>query len=516
MFVSLLIRVYKKPLQITHKLLYFSPQIKIIMLLKKVLLFSSLFVLYQCGGEETSTDTQDKTDTNTSKSDTLSNEKESIDYLSLSLPENPIIVERIYATSTQLPLIENSIYNAFDKDEATSWNSIPGATTNEGILIAFEETPYIKSFELKASKESEFVYYVNGSIVDERWGKTGKARNLNRPVKTIFIKFRGANDKLKEISSEEDETYKTYRSTDKEESLSLSEISFTGKDGNPLNIVLPYLIDGTVKTSSKLKESDSYKGDNLFDNMREYAWVEGVEGNGIDEKVTINTQKGLKINAIKVWNGYQRSPSHYYANAKVKAFDFLSGNTSETINIEDKEKPQLVSLSKPIEGNEFELAIKEAHKGNSYEDLAISELTFYQDGYPVKIKTSSEEETVKANKANTNLWFLDRGFENTNEEGASATDISMNIRSNGTFVYYKDENCGAYCYEIIDGNWELIEADKNKVKITVFGKVFRPSASEEMYEGKMNMNSVKIFKDVVTITKKNLKGEKFIEEIIFP
>lgn len=482
-------------------------------MLKKLLFFCLIFLFFQCGEESVSNNESDNH--NEQIKDPIVKEKV-IDYLELDLPEKPVIVERIYATTTNIPLKENSIYKAFDNDINTNWQSMPGATTNEGILIAFAEKTYVKSFVLDAKTDQEFVYYVNGSLVDKRWGKTGKSKSLNTKVSTIFLKFKGNNDKVKSFEPKDDEVYLTYRATDPDETISISEINFYGKGDDKLNLVLPYMVDGTVTTSSNLKSSDSYKGDNLFDNMREYAWVEGAEGNGIGEKVTFNTQKGLKINSIKIWNGYQRSPSHHYSNAKLKTFDFTTGELTENNEIRNSETSQVVNFENTFKGDEFILKITDAFDGNSYEDLAISEITFYQNQYPIKIRTNAIEKTIKANKENPDLWFLDRGFESTHEEGAGAIDISMNIRSNGTFVYYKDEYCGPYCYEIIDGNWELIESDEDKAKIMVYGKIFRPSASEEMYQGKMNMNSVKIFKDQITITKKSLQGQKFIEEIKFP
>ncbi len=473
-----------------------------------ILIISSVLFTISCG-EETEVNTENKV-VNDNITDSLVTEEKKP--LALILPENPVLVDNIYATSTALPFHENHLYNCFDNDSTTFWKSPKGATDAEGILISFSKPTKIGSFKLTANEEQTYYYYVNGTLVDQQYGTTKRSQNINKTVKNLFIKFRGKDNIQQEFKLGEEEI-QTISKTNPSSYLSLSTIDFFDTKGKAMNIVLPKRVKGNINTPSVLKESPSYAGDNLFDNMTGYAWIEGVEDNGIGSTLSLETEEILSIDALKIWNGYQRSPSHFYANAKLKSFTIKSEELEDSLTLDNSEKPQLTTLSKPTITNKIDLTIKEAYEGNSYQDLGISEMILYSNGYPIKIETDAIENIVKANKANDKLWFLDKGFNNSIEYGDSWSETSLNIRSNGTFVYYKDDHCGAYCYEIIDGNWELVKTTDDKVTITVYGKVFVPTSNEEMYTGKVDMKSVKIFKDEVTITKKAISGKKFLKNI---
>lgn len=60
----------------------------------------------------------------------------------------------------------------------------------------------------------------------------------------------------------------------------------------------------------------------LFDSRKEFVYAEGAPGAGENEALTFRFDENVKMNALKIWNGFQRSDKHYTANARIKSFEF--------------------------------------------------------------------------------------------------------------------------------------------------------------------------------------------------
>jgi len=141
--------------------------------------------------------------------------------------------------------------------------------------------------------------------------------------------------------------------------------------------------------SSNLKDQNgiSYAVSNLtsyFDVIdTAYAWVEGVEGNGIGEKINFNF--------VRVWddwtfwgdfcivNGYTKDTLTWKNNSRVKSFNvYRNGILIAFVHLEDTMVSQTINLHKAIGKNEpaigdvFTFEIAEVYEGDIYEDTAIS------------------------------------------------------------------------------------------------------------------------------------------------
>jgi len=150
-----------------------------------------------------------------------------------------------------------------------------------------------------------------------------------------------------------------------------------------------------VKVSSQL-EGD-YSKDNLFDNDFSTAWVEGVNGQGVGQKIEIELAD-YRLGAISIVNGYTKSESLYYANSRIKRIridkEFLSyayptEPDFERIEVELKDLKYI-----PIDNNNFSamtqtladygegyvkvkkltITILEVYPGTKYDDTCISEI----------------------------------------------------------------------------------------------------------------------------------------------
>ncbi|WP_109832684.1 NADase-type glycan-binding domain-containing protein [Reichenbachiella versicolor] len=462
-------------------------------------------------------------------------------------------LEGLYATSTALPLEENAVDNLFDDDieePVTYWRTMKGAGPNEGIMMYFSEPTYIGSLEIDEEVGAEYatkiIYEVYGD--GRSFGSTirdmGVSKNIDQELTSLYIKIADCE----EVKSIEqvigDKTH--HRSIfDADKSVSISEIYMYGKDDSRYKILPPKTVKGKIESSSSLTPALAYGATNLMDSKKEFGWAEGSNGNGINQKLTFTTDEEITISAIKIWNGYQRSPSHYKSNTRLKSFEFgLGDGTGATHMIKDEMSSQIVKLNAPITGRKFTLTVKDIFPGSKYQDLVISELKFLDGDQHIIISTDAEEKRIRNTQANSNAIldrYIDRNISvyataekhKETEGGYFYEDFwkqnSLILRSNNTFVMYESEeySVGEYRekddyensnYEskeiIADGNWELKESGDDYVKVRIFGKIFTPTTRAELYHGDVTSANVRIFQDKLTLTKQKVSGERFVEDIV--
>jgi hypothetical protein len=87
----------------------------------------------------------------------------------------------------------------------------------------------------------------------------------------------------------------------------------------------------SVEVSSTLKsKSNRYQKSHLTDNNASTAWVEGVEGNGIGEKITFTFKDNTAPEVIAFEPGYLSKEETWYKNNRVAAFKmkFLKADKS--------------------------------------------------------------------------------------------------------------------------------------------------------------------------------------------
>lgn len=148
-----------------------------------------------------------------------------------------------------------------------------------------------------------------------------------------------------------------------------------------------------VIVSSALEDygDKTYGGANLIDNDYTTAWVEGVEGVGDMETITLKLEPGTRVNGIIVYNGYQASKELYFANGKPLFLfvDYGDGcNITNTLEPVPKEMEPYLADGEPISmewfslgfscaTDEIQIRIIGAEAGEKYEDTCISEIIVY-------------------------------------------------------------------------------------------------------------------------------------------
>jgi hypothetical protein len=133
----------------------------------------------------------------------------------------------------------------------------------------------------------------------------------------------------------------------------------------------------TATASSYLKESDGteYPPENL--NAWNASWVEGVEGDGIGESITLSLKKPANVTQVGLRNGFAKSRELYFANNRPAQFKVsVNGADPFKIDVPDEfleterfwfDLPKSSALVKTIR---FEISA--VYSGTQYQDTAIS------------------------------------------------------------------------------------------------------------------------------------------------
>ena len=148
----------------------------------------------------------------------------------------------------------------------------------------------------------------------------------------------------------------------------------------------------SAEASSNLPDANgkTYDAANLIDGNYETAWVEGIDGVGIGETITLHLGEVSEVYGIQLYNGYLASEDLLEKNGIVRevSVDFGGGTVVEKevygssyiwSSVEDMASFNLnrIELYKPIATDTIVITIKNADAGNKYDDTCISEITVY-------------------------------------------------------------------------------------------------------------------------------------------
>jgi len=438
----------------------------------------------------------------------------------------PLYLQGVSATSNN-DLVEN----IFDGKDNTSWKSKKGAASDEGIILHFQNKIFIQKIEIEGAQGSgiaivnEVILY--GDEVPCGKGKMGESIKIGDTYSSLFIRF-GKTNNTTEVKVEDEAKKGIVRKFSKSHSIGIQKITMWDEDGKEYNLISPRKIDGKIMASSTLKPTPKYGTFNLFDNKKTTAWVEGVDGNGINEQLTFELSEAANIDAIQIWNGYQRSPNVYKTNARLKGFSLGEiGGKAYEYTLRDDDAAQKIDLQVPLK-NSFELKINNAYDGSKYQDLAISEMLFFENGRPLQLKVrvnSTNNDLAKKIKGTNLAPLLDTRIANEMDYRPSGfySDRSIILRSDGTFsmylmekLYAETEGGDAETFEsMANGTWEIQSANATKSIIKLTGKMVDLTAALAAQKGNNEQAEiVQVFTDKLTIENNLIRGVQVLDEIV--
>lgn len=265
------------------------------------------------------------------------------------------------------------------------------------------------SFEDWSTSKGFFAGYSERNLIydfspAQNWGD-GIINSLTVEVDASDITNYNGEVVLKglELSNNSGKYYNEFTNFDLKNSNNLL-ITYKNENVKNSNFIIEHRIPSSeiksIQVSSEL-EGD-YSKMNLLDNNFNTAWVEGVSGNGIGEKIIIQLNH-YRLGAICIVNGYTKNSETYYSNNRIKRVkvekefvDYQDPNKTsvEVYEIDIKDIPfsninlnNFYSLTSTIgdygEGyakiRSITITILEVYPGTKYNDTCISEL--YLLGY---------------------------------------------------------------------------------------------------------------------------------------
>lgn len=152
-----------------------------------------------------------------------------------------------------------------------------------------------------------------------------------------------------------------------------------------------YQVEAEASSELESQGGHTYSADNIISGNKSEAWVEGVDGNGYGESITITKSYNMLNGQLVpddeciffyelcVVNGLARNEDVWKSNGRVKTLKFFfNGEYQGDIELEDTMKPQYISLSglnlsaKNQESSTFRFEIADVYPGDKYEDVAIT------------------------------------------------------------------------------------------------------------------------------------------------
>lgn len=145
---------------------------------------------------------------------------------------------------------------------------------------------------------------------------------------------------------------------------------------------------GTVTADSVLPDEfgNSYTADRAFDRNPATAWVEGADGLGVGAGIRVQLPGMQTVYGISVLPGYWKSQELLQKNGVPASLEItFSDGTGYTMDLETaipegvtvpdaNECYQYLMFDAPVTTSEIQIRIKSATAGNTYEDVAISEI----------------------------------------------------------------------------------------------------------------------------------------------
>ena len=139
--------------------------------------------------------------------------------------------------------------------------------------------------------------------------------------------------------------------------------------------------DATASSTLAAQGKHNYDVVNIKDDpTREVQspWVEGVEGDGIGESITLNVKRPLPLYGILIQPGYYDygNKEPWLKNNRVAALEITLNDErtfTETIPDEIFQRPYLIRVgdyTKPV--NKIKMVIKGVHRGTQFRDTCIS------------------------------------------------------------------------------------------------------------------------------------------------
>lgn len=131
-------------------------------------------------------------------------------------------------------------------------------------------------------------------------------------------------------------------------------------------------------TSYLTEKTTAHTPDRIADGSLSTAWVEGAEGQGLGESVSLQFTGTYLVTGLRIYAGYQKSEDLYYKNSRPQSIMVtFSDGTQETFSLEDQMGEQQLTLTQPRATESVTITIEAVYPGSRYQDTVISDLSLF-------------------------------------------------------------------------------------------------------------------------------------------
>lgn len=402
------------------------------------------------------------------------------------------------------------------------------AGSNEGLYVQFENPLSFDYVEIAYSGKNnpDFLLYINGQTNRSINGFTNaypgsdtsgnfnvtqfaigrsEASPLKAQAKSVFLKINRYWDYSSDPKPPKIFWIKFFK-------YAQAPQNYLYKQQAALPLVLPKLVPASITATSILEPQFAYHPAHLVDSKLDFSWAtDGKKSAGLGDSFKIHFNTPQNLSGMILWNGYQRSESHFKANSRVTQAEVKSqsGQTAN-LNIQDVSGAQKLNFQTPLNAvTDLTFTLKALASGLSYKDVVISEIRFIDDqgNYilpQANLPAPSIPTEMQGIVDRTFASFLDQPMQGDSicpqvECDHKIYNQSLRLRSDGSFVIYKglqgkkadsidspqDERS-----QVLEGNWEYSAG-----KIRLFGKRYTTAlvSSEYLKEKKTTSPIATIF-----------------------
>lgn len=137
----------------------------------------------------------------------------------------------------------------------------------------------------------------------------------------------------------------------------------------------------TVTATSYLEEPQYgfvHGPSNVIDGDLTSAWVEGADGQGEGESITLHLDGVYTISGFTIHAGYQKSTDTYHNNSRPASLRVtFSDGAGIEVSLEDFNGEQIVTFDTAVNTSNVTFTILSVYPGSTYQDTAITDISLF-------------------------------------------------------------------------------------------------------------------------------------------
>ena len=147
-------------------------------------------------------------------------------------------------------------------------------------------------------------------------------------------------------------------------------------------------------TQTEPTDKNAYHPVKLFDGDPKTMWIENAPGPGIGESVTVGFAQPVTVDEIQFEPGCFW-PEYWKQNYRVKQLEVKLDDKTFTANFNDQMVVQSLKLPSAVTFTTAVFTIKDVYPTTKWEDTAISEIAFYNQGAKIEVDSGKYADFLK-------------------------------------------------------------------------------------------------------------------------